>query len=97
MSVSIASKMSSSSVMSAMRSPVQPEMERAEPLAHLRMALRRSSGLMIVGGATGGLGSAGLFVLVGCSARSLSLSSGVSGQSGPRIRVWSAFLLWFAR
>ncbi len=97
MSVSIASKMSSSSVMSAMRSPVQPEMERAEPLAHLRMALRRSSGLMIVGGATGGLGSAGLFVLVGCSARSLSLSSGVSGQSGSRIRVWSAFLLWFAR
>ena len=92
MSVSIASKMSSSSVMSAMRSPVQPEMERAEPLAHLRMALRRSSGLMIVGGATGGL-----FVLVGCSARSLSLSSGVSGQSGSRIRVWSAFLLWFAR
>ncbi len=93
MSVRIASKMSSSSVMSAMRSPVQPEMERAEPLAHLRMTLRRSSGSMMVGGVTGGLGSAGLFVLFGCSARSLRLSSVVSGQSGSRMRVWSAFLL----
>ena len=88
----MAANISSSWMKGRTSSEVHPEMERALPLQHFLMILRRRSGSTMMSGLMGGLGRGVWFDLLGWSCLSFSLSASLSGQRAERRKTCAAFL-----